>query len=211
MQGGVQSSTVQTHTSFEISRFALNFSFFEPWTTYLEKFHESKLEMIGHCMAWIWRSSKALAKYMVFFNVKTHLLQVLYNFMLRLRDMVLETGPETGFMSVKLEKAKLYKHFSETWDWKPYWDTSRNGGSRTFKMILLHKNNENTGGEGDVWNQLLKYSGNNQKLVPIRDTLVKEKNPESWQKHYISILSSHLWNNLKNQQTAPQSGWKTAA
>ena len=51
---------------------------------------------------------------MGFFNVKTHLLQVLHNFMLRLRDMVLETGPEMGFMSVKLEKAKLYKHFSET-------------------------------------------------------------------------------------------------
>lgn len=78
---------------------------FELWITYLEKFYQSKLKMAGHCMAGIGRPQRLLVKHMGFFNMKIHLLQVLYNCILRLRDVLLETGPETGFTSVKLEKA----------------------------------------------------------------------------------------------------------
>lgn len=48
-------------------------------------------------------------------------------------------------------------------------------GSRISKMLLLHKNNGEHwgGGGGSVLNQILNTSGNNSKLVTIRDILVQ--------------------------------------
>lgn len=85
---------------------------------------------------------------MEFINVKIHLSQA-YRCISKPRDVILDTGPGTGFISIKLEKAKI--HIFQRLETRNHmWDINRNGELRISKMLLLHKNNENTGKNSQI-------------------------------------------------------------